>query len=159
MAVVYPWFGEDKRMPVAFGTLFLACFFLLVIYHFHPHFPRFGHIYLNVLTVIAFIWCCLRIFLNPQDRSLLPAGFELLLIAVAWFIPIVLGSVIELSKYARENLFLVCVQAVPFLAMLKMSIGRKEESNWKVALSFCLILSLVALVGLFHVYMQVHPPS
>ena len=144
----YPWRAGRERMAVACGVLFLACFCLLLLYHFHPGFPGWGDAYLQTLAVSAFAWCVLRVLYKRQDQILLPSSFELLLIGVAWFVPLILGQLLAFGPGIQKRLMLACVQTVPFLGVLKLSMYRHARRNKPMAVAFVLIFSLIALSGL-----------
>ncbi len=136
IGAVYPWHGGAGRLPVAHGVLFAACFFLLLLYNFSASRPDWLPLYINVLTVFAFGWAALRIVFKRQDQVFLPSSFELLLLLVAWFVPLVLGSTLGFDQTSRILLIWTCVQVIPVFGLLKFLTRPTAKENRDVALSF-----------------------
>ena len=145
IAIFYPWTGDRSRLPIASGILFYACFLILIFYHFHTDFPQWGSTYLHILTIAAFIWCALRIVFKSKNQILLPSSFEILLFTIAWFIPIVIASILPFSTPQRIQLFWSCFQAVPFITVIKLSMADQAKKNNWLAFMFLFLFLFMGL--------------
>ncbi len=137
--ILYPWNGGKKGMPLAYGVIFLSCFFLLILYNFNLEISPAIFYYLNILSVLAFCWVAFRILFHRYDKVLLPSSFEILLIGFSWFIPIVLGSTLDITTAMQKRLFWACLQAIPMLGLVKLSMRSHARRNKGMALGFVLV--------------------
>ncbi len=144
---IYPWRGDRSRISVAAGSLFYSCFFLLFLYHFHKPFPGWGYIYLHLLTICAFLWSGARIMFKPRTQVLLPSGFEILLLCISWFIPVVVGSVLPFAPSQRIQLMWACFQAIPAITVLKLSMADQAKNNSWMAMIFCTIFIFIGILA------------
>jgi len=139
IAILYPWQGGKRSMPLAYGIMFLACFYLLIVYHFNYQISQEMFHYLNILSILAFFWVAFRILFHRYDKVLLPSSFEILLIGFSWFIPIVLGSTLDISPITQKKLFWACLQAIPLLGLIKLTMRNHARRNRGMALSFVIV--------------------
>lgn len=141
--MLFPWNGGKQSIPVANGIMFIGVFLILIFYHFNPGSPPWMDVYLNCISVFGFCWVTMRMLFKRYHGILFPSGFELLLIGFSWFIPVVIGQILELSHENRIKLMWVCLQAIPIIALVKMCIftqGRQYNSMalW-VFMSFLIV--------------------
>ncbi len=137
VVLLYPWRGGRREMPMAHGLFFVATFFMTSLYWLHPQRPSWLTLYLVVLGVVAFLWSVPVLFsAQRHKRLLLPTSFELILIVVVWFVPLVLAPTLELSAAKQLSLVWACLQAVPILILFKFTARRHARRNRWLALSY-----------------------
>ena len=146
VSLLFPWRGGRKQMGLAHGVLFAACFMLLIFYHFHPKVSTPILVYLNIISVTGLLWVAFRVVFKRRDQILLPTGFELLLIIVSWFVPVVLADSLNFSTEARHRLTMICFQAIPLLGVIKLSLRRHARRNKQLALGFVTVFLLLSIV-------------
>lgn len=143
VGLLFPWWGGRKQMGLAHGVMFGACFLLLIFYHFHPRVTPVIIMYLNSISIVALLWVGLRVMFKRRDQILLPSSFELLLMIISWFVPMVLARGVGLSEDCQQHLFLVCFQAIPLLIAIKLTLRRHARRNKQLAFAFLLIFLLL----------------
>ena len=88
----------------------------------------------------------MKLVFMQHSRIFLTSGFELIVIVIAWFIPIVLAKNVNFITDANNQaLVLSCLESVVFLLAMKVII-RKEPSKNMVLVS-CLVCAYF-LIGL-----------
>ena len=142
--LLYPWRGETKEMRLANGLVFVSVFTLILLYLFTPKFPEWLPFYLLYLSIVTLIWVVLRIIFKGRYQVILPTSFELLLISVSWFIPVVWGEAAHLDIEVNQRLLLACVLSIPFLAGSKAMLRRHTRRNKKFVL---LLLGAIFYIG------------
>ncbi len=64
------------------------------------------------------------------------SGFELLVIVIAWFIPVVLVRIMDIGDAVRQILIVSCLESIVFLLAMKIIIRKEPSKN--VVLVSCL---------------------
>ena len=145
VGILYPWQGGKRRINHAHALIFIAIFSLLAILHFNPEAPRWANIYFAGLTGLAAGWVLIRIFSKKRYVVLFPTSFEILLIVISWFIPLVWGGLVGMDPASQEILVLVCFQSIPILAAAKTMLRRQAKRN--AIVTGILVFALLYLGG------------
>jgi UDP-GlcNAc:undecaprenyl-phosphate GlcNAc-1-phosphate transferase len=127
--LLYPWKGKAGEMRLANALIFISVFSLIILYLFTPNLPPWLPLYLLYLSIVTFIWVVLRIVFKGRSQVILPTSFELLLISVSWFIPLVWGQAAHMETDVRQRILLACVLSIPFLAGSKAMLRRDTKRN------------------------------
>jgi NhaP-type Na+/H+ or K+/H+ antiporter len=67
-------------------------------------------------------------------QVILPTSFELLLISVSWFIPLVWSQAVHLDIEIKQRMLMACVLSIPLLAGSKAMLRRHTKRNKKFVL-------------------------
>lgn len=148
--LLYPWGGGRKEMPLAHGLFFIAtCAMLLGLWTNQPQ-PLWLVIHGNVLSAFALLWVAPHLMWGRHTRSLLPGSFELMLIVLACFVPLIFAPALGTTKAQQTQLAWACIQAVPIIMLVKLAVKRHARRNRMLASSFIVVLSGIGLVSFFH---------
>jgi hypothetical protein len=127
------------------GFFFVATFMMVLLYWFNPEQPAWLFLYINGLSLFALIWSIPRVIFKNRGRILLPTSFESMLIALVWFVPLVLGPAIGIDEEQQMKITWACVQALPILMLFKLSVRRHARRNHMVAIGFILVLAMFGI--------------
>ncbi len=145
IGVIYPWQGGKREMGMAHGIFFVATFFVLLLYGFHPGKPLWFTAYVNTLSLVA-LGLAVPIFLyGRHGRILLPVGYEVMLIVIVWFVPLLLAPTLGLSMQAQGTVAWACAQAVPILIFFKFALRRHARRNRFVIVGFLAVFFLLGI--------------
>jgi len=141
----YPWWGKTKENRLGNSLIFVVIFSLLLLYLFTPGFPDWIPVYLLFLSAITFIWVVFRVVFKRRYQVILPTSFELLLICVSWFIPLVWSQIVNFEIDIKQQLFLTCALSVPILAGSKAMLRRHSRRNKKFVI---LLVGALLYIGI-----------
>ena len=141
--VLYPWKSHHERLGWIHGLIYFATFTLLVLLNTSG--LSWINDYLKIVSSILVVWVVMKLVFLQYSRIFLTSGFELLMIVTAWFIPLVLARIVDMTDASRQLLIVSCLESIVFLLAMKIII-RKEPSKNKVLVS-CLVCTYF-LIGL-----------
>ena len=147
--ILFPWKGGTDEMRLASGVVFISVFSLMVLYLFTPNLPGWLPFYLLYLGIIALVWVLLRIIFKRRYQVILPTSFELLLISISWFIPLVWSREAHMEIEIRQRLLLACVLSLPLLAGSKAMLRRHTRRNRKFVLMLLVALLYIGVKSTF----------
>lgn len=149
---LFPWRDSHERFGWVHGLIYISTFALLVKLNFIG--PAWTSEYLKVLSILVAIWVLLHLFFNRRKvRALMTSSFELLMLTVSLFVPVVLMNVLNFSFETRERLIYACLEAIPFLLAMKFIAHREPKRN--TALILCLA-GIFFMIGLRQLYSIMH---
>ena len=143
ICLYYPWIGKKKHMSLAHGLIFFGIFSILLVYtaqliHTSWYIPG-----MSLLAGTAAIWTLARVGKTPRIKTLLPSGFEFLLLGAAIVSPVLLHYTFDVDEEFRKFLVLSFVFSVPLFMLLKACLRRNPSSNrWFI----CYILLVLAVM-------------
>ena len=150
--VLYPWKSHHERLGWVHGLLYFSTFTLLLFLNSSglsglPGTPGSSWIndYLKIVSSLVLIWVVMKLVFMQHSRIFLTSSFELLMIVIAWFIPIVLTEAIDISGENRGILILSCLESIIFLLAMKIIIRKEPSKN--LSLVSCMIFSYF-LIGI-----------
>jgi len=144
IVVLYPWRSHHERLGWVHGLIYFATFTLLFLLNSSG--LTWINDYLKIVSIVILIWVVMKLVFMQHSRIFLTSGFELIMIVIAWFIPVVLAKNVNFITVANNQaLVLSCLESVVFLLAMKIII-RKEPSKNKVLVS-CLVCTFF-LIGL-----------
>jgi len=143
---MFPWRATEDRMGIAHGIVYFLTVVLIWSYHFQA--DEALHSYLNWLTAAISVWVVINLFFRANRHAVLTSGFEMLVIMVCVFIPLLLTGITDFSTEHESELFTASFQAIPFLLSLKMIIRRQPRRNKLLVSSLAGLLMIVGGVGL-----------
>jgi UDP-GlcNAc:undecaprenyl-phosphate/decaprenyl-phosphate GlcNAc-1-phosphate transferase len=150
--VLFPWKASSEYVVWTHGLIYIATFTLLVILNLIG--PRWTAEYLTVFSILLSLWVLMKLIFNRRKvRALITSGFELLMLTIAWFIPVVLMNVLEFSFEKKQLILHACLQAIPFLLAMKFISHREPKRNRTLIL--CLA-GIFFMIGLRQIYVLIH---
>lgn len=148
--LLYPWQGGRKEMPLAHGVFFVATFAMMLGFWARQPQPLWLAIHGNIVSAFALLWVVPQLLWGRQARSLLPVGFELMLIILVFFVPLVIVPAVGGTEEQQRRLAWACVQAVPIIMLVKLTVKRHARRNRMLASSFVVALAGIGLFSFFH---------
>ena len=79
----------------------------------------------------------------------MPSSFELILILLAWLVPMVLAPFLGIPESARLTLLQTAAMAMPILMLFKLATRRHARRNGLVALSFVFVFIFIGGTSFF----------
>jgi len=90
IVVLYPWKSHHERLGWVHGLIYFATFTLL--FFLNSSGLTWINDYLKMVSIVILIWVVMKLVFMQHSRIFLTSGFELIMIVIAWFIPIVLAK-------------------------------------------------------------------
>lgn len=143
IALLFPWSGKRKRLPLGHGVLYLACFSLLVLPLSMPGKPPWIVPVLYGAAGFAFVAVLLLVAGSRRSLMLYPCGFEILLLLVSWACPLLVLPILGASEQVQAATATACVLALPLFCFGKLVLGRRPAANIGAALAFLLLFLLL----------------
>ena len=140
---LYPWRGGKKESGMAHALIFFSIFALLLLYLFNPNHPTWMNLYLSCISILSLVWVICRVVYKRRYQVILPTSFELLLIVISWFIPLLWGQMLDLNMNIQQYLIITCILSIPILAGAKAMMRRQARRNTKLVA--CLQMALILL--------------
>jgi len=140
VALLFPWSGKRKRLPLGHGVLYLACFSLLLIYFFVPARPAWVMPHLYGTAAFAFLSVLLLVAGSRRSLVLYPSGFEILLLLLSWAVSLVVLPMLGVNGVILSGTVQACFLALPLFCFGKLAMGRRPAANIGVAVAFILLL-------------------
>lgn len=147
--LLYPWRGGRREMPMAHGVFFVATFVVVLGFWSSQSQPLWLVIYGNSLSLLALLWVTPQILWRRYSRTLMPVGFELMLIALVWFVPLILAPVLGATEEQQRRIAWACIQAMPMIVLIKLTVKRHARRNRTLALAFISALAGIGIWGLW----------
>jgi UDP-GlcNAc:undecaprenyl-phosphate GlcNAc-1-phosphate transferase len=148
---LFPWKKSHERAGWIHGLIYIATFMILVILNLIG--PMWTHEYLVFITWVIFVWVVVKLVFKGHDRVILTSNFELLMIAVSWFIPMILTRVVAVSADVQQSLVHACIQAIPFLLAMKIIINKEPQKNRTLVVY---LAGIFFIIGLRQMYAMWH---
>jgi len=148
--LLYPWWGGRKEMPLAHGVFFVATFAMLLSSWTRQPQPLWLVIHGNAVSAFALLWITPQLLWGRQARSLLPVGFELMLSILVFFVPLIIVPAVGGTEEQQRRLAWACIQAVPIIMLVKLTVKRHARRNRMLASSFVVTLAGIGLFSFFH---------
>ena len=152
VALLFPWKARATHSSVGYGLMYLACLFLLAILQLVPGAPHWIPGYLAVLSAVVMCWVLLKMKYQGHREIFQVSSFELLLIGVPMFVPLLLVPALGLGDGLRRMLLTVSLESTAFLLAMKILIRRQPWRNHFIAIAFLAALGLLGVKGLFFGY-------
>lgn len=131
--VLYPWKSHHERLGWVHGLIYFATFMLLLLLNSSGLSDTSGlawiNDYLKSVSFIVLIWVVMKLIFMQHSRIFLTSGFELLMIVIAWFIPVVIAGPLALTDADRQILLLSCLESIAFLLAMKIIIRKDPGKN------------------------------
>lgn len=148
--LLYPWGGGHKEMPLAHGVFFVATFAIMLDFWTSQPQALWLVIYGNIVSAFALLWVAPQLLWGRHANLLLPVGFELMLIIMVCFVPLILAPAVGVTEEHQRRLAWACIQAVPIIMLVKLTVKRHARRNRKLALSFVVVLAGIGFLSFFH---------
>ena len=132
--LLYPWKSSHERLGWVHGLIYFATFTLLFLLNSSG--LSWINDYLMIVSCLVLIWVVMKLVFMQHSRIFMTSGFELLVIVIAWFIPVVLVRIVDISDAARQILIVSCLESIVFLLAMKIIIRKEPSKN--VVLVSCL---------------------
>jgi len=133
--VLYPWKSNHERLGWVHGLIYFATFTLLVLLNSSG--LSWINDYLMIVSSIVLIWVVLKLVFMRHSSIFLTSGFELLMLVIAWFIPVILARIVDMTDASRQLLIVSCLESIVFLLAMKIIIRKEPSKN--MVLVICLI--------------------
>lgn len=143
VVLLYPWKAGKKRMLMGHGVLYAAFFFMLLIVGIEGRASFWLILFMYSASLLAFCWVLIKVAISRSDLLLYPSGFELLLIFSSWISPFALQPILNITLETGLLIVLTCVQALPWLCLVKLIVRRDPAKNFRVAFSVVFIFLLL----------------
>lgn len=134
VSTLFPWRDGKKSAGLAHALIFLSLFGLTFLYLLNPNHPTWMISYMITVSFILFVWVLCRVTYRRRYQVILPTSFELLLIVISWFIPLVWSKILHIDQQTESLLILACALVVPILAGTKATIRRQPRRNRQLVL-------------------------
>ena len=148
VGVLFPWRSRGSSVSVSYGLLYLACLCLLALLQIIPTVQAWVPGYHAVLSALVFTWVLLKLKYCGHRDILQISSFEMLLLSIAFFIPLVLLPSLGYESGLRRMLLAVCLESVAFLLALKILIRRQPRRNFVIVTGLLVALGLIVAKGL-----------
>lgn len=146
--LLYPWAGGRQEMPLAHGIFFAATFAMILgLWTTQPQ-PVWLTVHGNIVSLFALLWVAPQFLWGRMARSLLPGSFELILILLVFFVPLILVPALGGTEEQQKRVAWACIQAVPIIILLKLTVKRHARRNRLLAASFVVTLAGIGLLSL-----------
>jgi UDP-GlcNAc:undecaprenyl-phosphate GlcNAc-1-phosphate transferase len=145
VVMIYPWKAGKEKMLMGHGVLYAALFFMLLIVGIEGRELFWPLLFLYGTSLLAFCWVLIKVTTSRSDLLLYPSGFELLLIFSSWISPFALQPILDITLETGLLIVLTCVQALPWLCLLKLIVRRDPGKNIRVAFGVIFILLLLGV--------------
>jgi len=132
--LLYPWKSGHERLGWVHGLIYFATFTLLFLLNSSG--LSWINDYLMIVSCLVLIWVVMKLVFMQHSRIFMTSGFELLVIVIAWFIPVVLVRIVDIGDAARQILIVSCLESIVFLLAMKIIIRKEPSKN--VVLVSCL---------------------
>ncbi len=149
VALLFPWKARATHSSVGYGLMYLACLFLLAILQLVPGAPYWIPGYLAVLSAVVMCWVLLKMKYQGHREIFRISSFELLLIGVPMFVPLLLVPALGLGDGLRRMLLTVSIESTAFLLAMKILVRRQPWRNHLIAIAFLAALGLIGVKGIF----------
>lgn len=149
VVALFPWRSWVVRSSVSHAILFAACVSLLAILHFSPGAPGWLSVYFAAFSAVVAVWVLLQIKYRGHREILNLSAFEMLLIGVSWFVPIVLVPAMGLDDVVRTQMFTICLESGAILMAVKILVRRQPSRNYALVATFLVALALIGAKGYF----------
>jgi len=141
--VLYPWKSNHGRLGWVHGLIYFATFTLLVFLNSSG--LSWINDYLKIVSSLVVVWVVMNLVFLQHSRIFLTSGFELLVIVIAWFIPVVLAGSVDLSDATRQVLLFSCLESIVFLLAMKIIIRNDPGKN---LILVCSLICPYFLIGI-----------
>lgn len=143
---LYPWKSHHERLGWVHGLIYFATFTLLLFLNASG--SLWINDYLKIVTYVVLIWVVMKLVFMQHSSIFLTSSFELLMIFIAWFIPVILTEAIDITEENKAILILSCLESIAFLLAMKIIIRREPSKN--LNLVSCMIFTYFLIgVGSF----------
>ncbi|MFA7383760.1 MAG: MraY family glycosyltransferase [Desulfurivibrionaceae bacterium] len=147
--LLFPWQGGRKEMPLAHGLFFIAIFAILLSFWTNQPQPFWLIIHGNSISVFALLWVTPH-FMWGQHGKLLPGSFELMLIVLAFFVPLFVAPTLGATKVQQTQLALIWLQAIPITMLVKLTVKRHPRRNRILVSFFIAGISGIGILSFFN---------
>jgi len=145
VVLLYPWKAGKEKMLMGHGVLYAALFIILLIVGIEVRESFWLILFMYGTSLLAFCWVLIKVATSRSDLLLYPSGFELLLIFSSWISPFALQPILDITLETGLLIVLTCVQALPWLCLLKLIVRRDPGKNIRVAFGVVFILLLLGV--------------
>ena len=148
VGALFPWRARGSRVSVSHGLLYLACLCLLSLLQAVPGVPSWVPGYHAALSTLVFAWVLLKMKYRGHREIVRVSSFEMLLLGITFFVPLVLVPALGIGDGPRKMLLVVCMESVAFLLAMKIMIRRQPRRNIVITASFLVALGLIVAKGI-----------
>ena len=130
--IFFPWRNQERKSDLFHPLLYILIYSLIIIYLFNPALPSWVLSYLMVISSFFFVWSASWLLHHQNFKHLIPNSFELLLIVISLFIPLLWGQTIQMEA-TEVNLFILsCLFSIPFITATKITINQQLRSGTRL---------------------------
>jgi len=130
--IFFPWRNQERKSDLFHPLLYILIYSLIIIYLFNPALPSWVLSYLMVISSFFFVWSASWLLHHQNFKNLIPNSFELLLIVISLFIPLLWGQTIQMEA-TEVNLFILsCLFSIPFITATKITINQQLRSGTRL---------------------------
>ena len=147
IVALFPWRAHASHISIGYGLIYLACLCLLALLQAVPGAPSWVPGYLATLSALVLVWVLLKMRYRGHREIVMISSFEVLLLGIAFLIPLVLAPALGLSGGFRRMLLTVCLESAAFLLAMKILIRRQPRRNYVIVGSLLIALALIVAKG------------
>jgi len=147
--ILFPWQARHGYNAIVHGLLYLSCVVILLSLNVNQYDLPWISLYLKVVSSLVLVWVLLKLIFKSHGEVFLTSGFELLLIFISWFIPMIVLPQLHASESSIQTMTVVCIEAIPFFLALKILIREQPFRNRMIALCMLLALMVLSARGIF----------
>ncbi len=150
VVVIYCRSRDKQNLGILHGVVYVSMVVLVFIYNLSPN-PQvqWVHLYVGGLSLLAVGWVTLKLLLRKNTGAFKADSFELLILFLSSFVPLVLLDEMRFSAHIVEAGRLACLQAIPLLVVVKIYFAQQPAGNRWVERTLAAALAVVALRGFF----------
>ncbi|MDX8377273.1 MAG: MraY family glycosyltransferase, partial [Mariprofundales bacterium] len=146
-AALYPWRAQHGHSAIVHGLFYLSCVIIILLLNLNQESVPWMEFYLKIISVLVLVWVLLKLLFKRHTEVFLTSGFELLIIFISWFIPMIVLPQLHASEELIDILKLVCIEAIPFFLAIKILIREQPRRNHTIAIAMVFVLVLLSGKG------------
>jgi UDP-GlcNAc:undecaprenyl-phosphate GlcNAc-1-phosphate transferase len=141
---------KKENKAILHGVVYVALMSLIFLYNLAPdESGRWLHVYVGVLSALSAAWIALKLLLRTAAVPLKTSSFELLILFISAFLPLVFFDELHFPEHTVEAGRFAALEAIPLLIVSKIYFQYDNDKHtWLVRL-FALTIAVVAVRGYF----------
>lgn len=146
--VTYCHNQKKENIAILHGTVYVALVVLMYLYNLTPESQaNWLHIYVGCLSALATIWIVLKMIFRKGAVPLKASSFELLILFISSFLPLVFFDGMNFSDHIVEAGRYAALEAIPLLIVTKIYFQNDPKNHQWVVRAFAIAITLVAVRG------------
>jgi len=122
--IMFPWKEQEDRTGWMHGLIYVATVMVLVQLNLNG--PSWTPKYLQYVTLMVSIWVGFQLVFKNHARVFLTSSFEMLMIILAWAVPLATQA-FDFDPQIHRLLLHSCIESIPFLLAMKIII--RSQAN------------------------------